>query len=210
MRFMMAVLLTVTGSFPDGLPPVLDLAVPLANDADTTTAEHQATAADYNQQYPYIYDPVDGSEPLPLITDWHARMTALPRADSDLIVVGTINTARALPSANGNTAFSEYKVHITETIQGVPRQDIYVVRQGARVKFASGRTLDIDTIQGYGALIPGERYVLFLSSLNGTHFKLITGYRITTAVIPVDAPEKFQAYRGQAPEAFLTLVRSGQ
>ena len=139
-------------------------------------------------------------------------LPALPVAESDAVLVGTIKDSRGYLTEDKAGAYSEYSVEVTETLKGPARltgSQIIADRIGARVILPKGRTiLYWDPQKGTPEI--GHRYVLFLKyDPDGDDYPIITGYELINGhATPLDRDQTFAIFDGNEETAFFDLVRS--
>ena len=127
-----------------------------------------------------------------LFLEPHVTLPALPVAESEIVVVGTIVTAQAVLSESKRNVFSEFTLTVEDVlkskIQGVaPGSVLTVDRVGGNVKYSNGQIV-LFRIAGINMPQVGERYLLFLTSThNRQDISILTAYQLTpNGVIPLD------------------------
>lgn len=151
--------------------------------------------------------------------------SALPVAESNLIVVGKIADAKAYLSSDRTDIYSEFSVIIEEvlkvnsSISLTPGAIITTERRGGAVRFQSAKVLRLGSL-GKNAPQVDRRYVLFLTYSNeGEAFPIITGYELRRGkVFPLDGVleeggsipqfEAYRIYKGTDEITFLRNLRS--
>jgi hypothetical protein len=133
-----------------------------------------------------------GVDEAALFLEPHFTFPALPVAESEVVVVGTIGTAQALLSESKRNVFSEFTLTVEDVlkskIQGVAQGSVLTIdRVGGHVKYPNGQRV-LFRIAGLNMPQIGGRYLLFLTS---THSKedisILTGYQLTpNGAIPLD------------------------
>ena len=146
-----------------------------------------------------------------VISDWYAYMSALPAAESDLIVSGEVMSAKGYLSNDRTGAYSEFVIHIKDILKDDGRHSdrtIIALREGADVQLPSGRIIRYYILhQGMPRI--GRQYVLFLKyNEQGKDYTILTGYELRkNRVSPLDEVEPFTGYRKYDESAFLNAVR---
>jgi len=122
----------------------------------------------------------------------HINFPALPLAESDLVVVGTIGAGQAHLSENKRNVFSEFTLIVEEvfksTPSGVSQGSVLTIdRIGGHVKYPNGQKV-LYRIAGLNMPQIGSRYLFFLTSKhNKDDLSIVTGYELTqTGVVPLD------------------------
>ena len=139
---------------------------------------------------------------LPVISHWWVGLSALPVAQSDIVIIGEITDAQAHLSNDKTNVFSEFTLKVEETLKQSQRSiaigdSIITVRCGGGVKFPSGKT-QYYRLAHQGLPSIGSRYVLFLTD-NNKRLSILTGYELTEdRVIPLDKEES-KAQKTQLP-----------
>ena len=152
---------------------------------------------------------------------WANDLSAIPVAESDVVLVGTVNNAEAYLSNDRTAIYSEFDTQIDEVLKNgtlsLPIGTIATIeRFGGAVRFRSGSVLTYETA-GQGMPLIGRKYLFFLKRISGdTQFRIVTGYEICgSTVSPLDgsAVEEgtrqyvFDQYKGYEVFAFLQKVR---
>ena len=146
-----------------------------------------------------------------VISDWYVYMSALPVAESDLIVSGEVLSANGYLSNDRTGAYSEFIIHIDDVLKDDGRQSgrsIIAVREGADVQLPSGRIIRYYILH-QGTPRIGRQYVFFLKyNEQGKDYTILTGYELRkNRVFPLDEVEPFNAYRKYDGSTFLNAVR---
>ena len=127
----------------------------------------------------------------------HASFPALPVAESDVIVVGTIGAGEAHVSENKKNVFSEFtliaenvlKARLSELAQG---SVLTIDRIGGHVKYPNGQRV-LYRIFGMNMPQTGARYLFFLTAKhNKEDLSILTGYELTpdgAAPLDEDLPQ---------------------
>lgn len=145
------------------------------------------------------------------INDWYLYITALPAAESDLVVIGEVISANGYLSSDRTGAYSEFTVQVSDVLKSDGRQSVSSIiaeREGADVQLPDGRIIRYEIVY-QGLPRTGRRYVLFLKYNDaGNDYTIVTGYELRkNRVFPLDEPEPFATYRKYAENAFLNAVR---
>jgi hypothetical protein len=133
-----------------------------------------------------------GVDEAALFLEPHFTFPALPVAESEIVVVGTIGTAQALLSESKRNVFSEFALKVENVLKskipGVAQGSVLTIdRVGGHVKYPNGQRV-LFRIAGLNMPQIGVRYLLFLTS---THSKeditILTGYQLTSdGAVPLD------------------------
>lgn len=145
------------------------------------------------------------------INDWYLHMSALPAAESDVVVIGEVTSEIGYLSNDRTGAYSEFTVQIENVLKDDARQSvrsITAVREGADVQLPSGRVIKYHILH-QGMPVAGSRYVFFLKyDEEGKHYAILTAYELRkNRVLPLDEVEPFIGYRESEEGTFLNLVR---
>ena len=142
---------------------------------------------------------------------------------SDLIVVGTIEAAKAYLSSDRTGVYSEVSVSIEDLLKTNPqyglktRGTVVAERSGGAVRFASGKILRRGS---FARNIPtkGHRYLLFLNQTGDGGFSIVTGYELTgNGVLPLDGGaegkgfaefQNYESFRNATEASLLEAVRT--
>ena len=136
---------------------------------------------------------------------------ALPIDQSDVIVVGTVLSAKAHRSENKRGIFSEFEVRVDEVLKGrdstVTEQAVIILeRTGGFLKYPSGRQVLFFVI-GYGMPQISARNVFFLQVV-GRGFKIVTVYELNTdGVLPLDSGNQFRRFEGESESVFVSSIK---
>ena len=109
---------------------------------------------------------------------------ALPVAESEIVVVGTIGAAQALLSENKRNVFSEFTLIVEDVfksnIPGVAQGSVLTIdRVGGHVKYPNGQRV-LFRIARLNIPQTGGRYLLFLTSIhNKEDISILIGYQLT-------------------------------
>ena len=122
----------------------------------------------------------------------HINFPALPLAESDIVVVGTIGGGQAHLSENKRNVFSEFTLIVEEVFKskssGVSQGSVLTIdRIGGHVKYPNGQKV-LYRIAGLNMPQIGSRYLFFLTSKhNKDDLSILTGYELTqTGAVPLD------------------------
>ena len=140
-----------------------------------------------------VYSRVDPSTVETVFTpEPHFTFPALPVAESELVVVGTIETEQAQVSENKKNVFSEFILIVEDVLKttdsGIRQGSVVTVdRIGGHVRYPNGQKV---LYRVFGINMPqiGSRYLLFLTSKhNKADLNILTGYELTEdGVTPLD------------------------
>lgn len=171
----------------------------------------------------------EGMEPISLgVPTAHSpNESALPVAESDVIVIGEVTDAQAHLSTDKTNVYSEFVVRIEEALKGGPAEHVAVgesittERVGGRVRLPSGKIL-LRGFMGKSMPLAGRRYLLFLKLNEGVRtYSIITGYELRAGRIStLDGNRRFKEgqkygqlaaydrYEGASDVEFLKEVRN--
>jgi hypothetical protein len=202
--------------------PVADYASTDAPNDPRGRAGRKAKSSRFNGRGEVITELPDGVEQLPTINHWWAGLSALPVAQSSVVVLGKVTDARAFLSGDKTDVYSEFTFQIEEVIKGdgsaalVPGASITADRRGGGVRFPSGR-IQRHAVAGMHLPEADGRYVLFLKSEGaGQDFVILTGYELgggkvsaldATEVVDERTKLPFSVYEGKSEVEFLQAVR---
>jgi hypothetical protein len=154
-----------------------------------------------------------GVDEAALFLEPHFTFPALPVAESELVVVGTIGTAQALLSESKRNVFSEFTLTVEDVlkskVQGVAQGSVLTIdRVGGHVKYPNGQRV-LFRIAGLNMPQTGGRYLLFLTSKhNNEDISILTGYRLTpNGAIPLDELHQVASLNGVSEVEILQRVR---
>jgi hypothetical protein len=155
-----------------------------------------------------------GVDEAALTLEPHFILPALPVAESEIVVVGTIATAQAHLSENKRNIFSEFTVTVEDVlkskIQGVEQGSVLTIdRVGGHVKYPNGHTI-LYRIAGLNMPQTGGRYLLFLTlKHNNEDISILTAYQLTpNGAIPLDEPYHVASLTGVSEVDILQRVRN--
>ena len=139
---------------------------------------------------------------------------ALPVAESEIVVVGTIGAAQALLSENKRNVFSEFTLIVEDVfksnIPGVAQGSVLTIdRVGGHVKYPNGQRV-LFRIARLNIPQTGGRYLLFLTSIhNKEDISILIGYQLTpNGAIPLDALHQVASLTGVTEVELLQRVRN--
>ena len=119
-------------------------------------------------------------------------MPALPVAESDIVVVGTVGSGQAHLSDNKKNIFSEFTLIGEEVLKsktfGITQGSVLTVdRLGGHVIYPNGQKV-LYRIHGVNMPQTGSRYLFFLTSKhNKEDLSILTGYELTEkGAVPLD------------------------
>lgn len=147
------------------------------------------------------------------IDESELALPALPTAESDAVLIGTVLNSQAHLSIDKTGIYSEFELQVSEILKRnrsdlVAGSLVSVSREGGIVKYPSGHT-HLYAISEQNMPKLGATYLFFLKAIDGT-----TDYEITTAyeldserVEALDGGMKFKRYRQMDKASFLNLVR---
>jgi hypothetical protein len=155
-----------------------------------------------------------GVDEAALTLEPHSTFPALPVAESEIVVVGTIGTAQGHLSENKRNVFSEFALTVEDVlksrIQGVVQGSVLTIdRVGGHVKYPNGQRV-LYRITGLNMPQIGGRYLLFLTlKHNKEDISILTAYRLTpSGAIPLDELHQVESLTGVAEVEILQRVRN--
>jgi hypothetical protein len=155
-----------------------------------------------------------GVDEAALTLEPHFSLAALPVAESEIVVVGTIGAAEAHLSENRLNVFSEFTLTVEDVlkskIQEVARGSVLTVdRVGGHVQYPNGHRV-LFRITGLNMPEVGGRYLLFLTSThNKKDISILTGYQLTSnGAIPLDQLSQAASLTGVPEVEILQRVRN--
>lgn len=197
----------------DGQVPVIDFA-----NADNPTTKQKARKRRGTLRQPKAIDELPaGVEPLPLAGHQFARLPALPVAESNAVVLGTIIGRSVILTDDKLGIYSEFSIRVAKVFKddqgvlGVGRS-LEASRAGGAIRFPSGKIQQY-TISNQGYPKQGRIYVLFLKRDEEGDFSIVTGYDLSSpGVAPLDGEDPqvnlpFGIYRGMAKDSFLNELQ---
>ena len=166
------------------------------------------------QKHFHVAEHTDAIEELPLNAHFWWGMPALPAAQSDVVLLGTVTSANAYLSNDHTGIYSEFSFRVEEVFKNRDQgplqsgDSVSVEREGGGVRFQSGRT-QYYSIHKQGMPSAHERYVFFLKhDEDGQDFLILTGYRLNDgSTFPLDSVDPFTIYEGIPEGAFLKALR---
>jgi hypothetical protein len=202
--------------------PVVDFESSQISNNPTTSQQVQRERKSLKYQRRYL-EPIKESQDISLeykSTHWSRGLSAIPVDKSDVIVVGIVNSADAVLSADKLSIFSEFVVQIQEVLKRDKSfsdidQSITVDRYGGAVRFKSGKVQQY-SYHDYGYPRVGGRYIFFLQRTGDySDLSILTGYELLDQhVFPLDGTVgeynvklPFEQYRDKDEKAFLDEVR---
>ena len=155
-----------------------------------------------------------GVDEAALFLEPHITFPALPVAESEIVVVGTVGTAQALLSESKRNVFSEFTLTVEDVLKSkidrVAQGSVLTIgRVGGHVKYPNGQKV-LFRIAGLNMPEIGGRYLLFLTS---THSKedisILTGYQLTpNGALPLDELYQVASLSGVTEVEILQRVRN--
>jgi hypothetical protein len=193
-------------------PPIAEYAAEISRNESNFTGCSQKGRGEIKELSPDV-------EMLPVTSHWWTGLSALPVAQSDVIIMGEITNAQAHLSSDKTNVFSEFTLRVEEILKQNQKNlsvndSIVVVRCGGGLKLSSNKTQYYRTAhQGFPSA--GSRYVLFLAN-KSERLSILTGYELTEAgVMPLDKEEDegqktklpFSIYQDVSVDTFLNDLR---
>ena len=158
---------------------------------DLSDPEKNAKRKRYNDGK-LVYSKIDPSTVESVFTpEPHFTFPALPVAESDLVVVGTIGGGQAQVSENKRNVFSEFTLIVENVLKSkdpvAEGSVLSVDRIGGHVKYPNGQRV-LYRVFGINMPQTGSRYLFFLTSKhNKADLSILTGYELTPdGVAPLD------------------------
>src|ERR1043166_145475 len=192
--------------------PVTDYQAPEQADA-VSHAERLSRGKKFNRSK-FELTPLDINDQTIVTHSETELLPDLPVSQSDAIIIGEVTDAHAYLSEDKTGVYSEFTVHVSNVLKNsiaspiAQATSIYLLREGGRVKFPSGR-MHLYSISGVRMPVAGKQYVFFLKHLEETNvFSLLTGYELMEGkVSPLDELRQFGTYRGADEATFLNKVQ---
>lgn len=161
----------------------------------------------YSKINPEVVETVFTPEP-------HLTFPALPVAESELVLVGTIGSGQAQLSENKKNVFSEFTLIVESVLKskdpGVVQGSILTAdRIGGHVKYPNGQRI-LYRIFGINMPQTGSRYLFFLTSKhNKSDLSILTAYEFTQdGVAPLDEElPQVRRFAGMNEKDILQRVR---
>jgi len=177
---------------------------PIANLKDTNTLTH--AEREKRRKKSRRYDGYKNAigENIKIITSsrhWAVGLPALPVLQSDAVVIGSIENAKAFITDECAAVYSEFELKIENVLKNdtynplAVGAQITIEREGGRVRTSSGR-IGISFTNGMGMPRIGKRYLFFLThrfpetaEKEETDFYIVTAYELRDGrVYPMDNP----------------------
>lgn len=201
--------------------PVADFEAKEPTDVEAR-AKHRSKASRYDRHSSQRIEDAPWISGRVWSNHWAQGLSALPVANSDVVLIGGVLDATAHLSNDKTGIYSEFNVQVEEVLKDGTKGPIYpgrvvsLERYGGAVRFPSGSIQTHET-KGQGMPRAGERYVFFLKREDETDFTIVTGYQLNgQTVLPLDGSvaeegtEKyvFDKYNGFSVATFLQIVRT--
>ncbi|MDQ5846355.1 MAG: hypothetical protein M3539_13775 [Acidobacteriota bacterium] len=200
-----------------------ELALPVANYEAAEPADPQEKSRRHarSKRFNHQSGEVIKEAPYPLeriwSSHWAREVPAIPIAQSDVILIGTVLDSQAYLSTDKTGVYSEFAISVGEVLKGsaVNNAVISAQRSGGAVRFPSG-VIQKYRSEGQGMPRIARKYLLFLKKLDQDDaFSLLTGYELRgEKIVPLDGGNKggteslpFDSYRGANVASFLRLVQ---
>jgi hypothetical protein len=163
----------------------------------------------------FVYSNVEpGVAEAALTLEPHFTFPALPVAESEIVVVGTIETGQAYLSEGKKNVFSEFTLTVEDVlkskVQGVAQGSVLTIdRIGGHVKYPNGHRV-LYRITGLNMPQVGGRYLLFLTlKHNNEDISILTAYRLTpNGALPLDDLDQVASLTGVTEIDILQKVRN--
>jgi hypothetical protein len=184
------------------------------SESEPSSPRRQAKGRRYDRPKSARITELPSGDVLPLNAHWWMGIPALPVAQSDAIVIGSVLSGRAYLSENRTAVYSEFPVVVEDVLKNLSPTPVYFgatiigERWGGAVRFRSGKVQHYRAAK-LGVPQPNEKYVLFLKH-NGEDFDIITGYSISGGrVSPLDGDGdlQFSKYANTPLDSFLSELR---
>src|SRR5687767_6344680 len=187
------------------------------NEPDLPDPEKNAKRKEKQRRYndgTLVYSHIEPwLEEAALTLEPHPTFPALPVAESEIVVVGTIGSAQAHLSENKENVFSEFALIVEDVlkskIQEVERDSVLTIdRVGGHVRYPNGHRI-LYRITGLNMPQVGGRYLLFLTlKHNNEDISILTAYRLTpNGAIPLDDLHQVKSLTGVTEADILQRVR---
>jgi hypothetical protein len=187
------------------------------NEPDLPDPEKNAKRKEKQRRYndgTLVYSHIEPwLEEAALTLEPHPTFPALPVAESEIVVVGTIGSAQAHLSESKRNVFSEFKLTVEDVlkskIQGVVQGSVLTIdRVGGHVKYLNGQRV-LYRITGLNMPQTGARYLLFLiSNHNKADLSILTAYELTpNGTTPLDELPQVTSLTGITEFDVLKKVR---
>ena len=155
-----------------------------------------------------------GADEAALTLEPHFTFPALPVAESEIVVIGTIRTGQAHLSESKKNVFSEFTLTVEDVlkskIQGVTQGSVLTIdRVGGHVRYPNGHRV-LYRITGLNMPQVGGRYLLFLTlKHNNEDISILTAYRLTpNGAIPLDDLHQVETLTGVTEADILQRLRN--
>lgn len=155
-----------------------------------------------------------GTDESVLFLEPHLTFPALPVAESQVVVVGTIGTGKAHLSESKRNVFSEFNLTVEDVlksqIQGVVKGSVLTAdRVGGHVIYPNGQKV-LYRIAGLNMPQTGGRYLLFLTSKhNQEDLTILTAYELTpNGAIPLDELSQVTSLMGVTEVEIIQKARN--
>ena len=177
-------------------------------------AKRKAKQKRYNDGELVFSNVEPGVDEASLTLEPHFDFPALPVAESEIVVVGTIETAQAVLSESKRNVFSEFTLAVEDVlkskVQGVAQGSVLTIdRVGGHVRYPNGQRV-LYRITGLNMPQLGGRYLLFLTSKhNNEDISILTAHRLTpNGAIPLDDLHQVASLNGVTEVEILRRVRN--
>jgi hypothetical protein len=166
-----------------------------------------------DQRYERLLPPLanhDGDEFL--VRGIEEVASPLPVAESDLVAIGRVVSARAVVTEDRRGIYSEFPFEVESPVKGSPpsgsARTLTLIRFGGAVRHPSGRITRVFAVD-QGMPRPGGRYLVFLKhDPSAQAFRILTVYLLQDGrVHPLDSSPAFDAYDGLAEADLLAALR---
>jgi hypothetical protein len=157
----------------------------------------------------------EGAEVAFMVSHAAAPRAPLPVAESDVVLIGVVETERAGLDADGRRVVTRFSVRVESVLKNAtpmrigPCDLVAASREGGRVALESGRTLRYE-VEDAELPVAGARYVLLLESVDGRALGILRPFELRDGrVIALDGVAR-AAMRSALPAdepAFLRLLR---
>jgi hypothetical protein len=179
----------------------------------TERAKRKLKGSRHNQRGFVQRQPSESTAGTIRIDESDMDLPALPTAESDAVVIGTMLNSKAYLSNDRTGVYSEFAVQLSDVLK-CNRADllegsvVLVSREGGIVKYPSGHT-HLYAISERNMPKLNANYLLFLKTIQGTtDYEIITAYELDSErVIPLDGGMKFKRYAQVDKPSFLSFVR---
>lgn len=130
-----------------------------------------------------------------------AGLPALPAAQSDAVVMGTVVKAQPYLTESRTSLYTEFTVNIEEVLKNdaggslLPGASLVADREGGALRLPGGRVLRYE-VGGTGRLPrAGKTYVFFLKRTHdGADWSILSGYELRGGrVLPLKSPSEYDA-----------------